>query len=168
MKTMSKEERCTRRKLQRNSGQIFEKSAISQITRRTWIGRSWVCRNGQIGTRTLHLQVDEVRVSKIFIKLVSSTQQFRNDHSTWLSRCTVRIEKSLVQIFGSLSKTNPTTRSRPSTWRHQVFRNIPSRSSSRHENWVEILDIFFFFFKLEAEWSMVLERVLIKSLQIWF
>ena len=40
METMSKEERCTRRKLHRNSGQIFEKSAISQITRRTWMGRS--------------------------------------------------------------------------------------------------------------------------------
>ena len=45
---MSKEERCTRRKLHRNFGQIFEKSAISQITRRTWMGRSWVYSKGKL------------------------------------------------------------------------------------------------------------------------
>ena len=92
----------------RNSGQILGEPALWKITRRTWMRRSEMCRNGQVGRRRLHLQVDEVRVSAIFIKLVTSTQQFRkwrsDGYATWLSRSS-RIENSPAQKFGRIVRS---------------------------------------------------------------
>ena len=61
-----------------------------------------------------------------------------------LNRSAVALKNHLHRKSEENQKTNPTTSSRPSARRHEVLRIMPPRSSSKQENWVAILDTFFF------------------------
>ena len=59
-------------------------------------------------------------------------------------RSAVALKNHLYRKSEEYQKTNPTTSPRPSARRHEVLRIMPPRSSSKQENWVAILDTFFF------------------------